>query len=280
LHLQQPEIDWDTFKNWLKKTHSKRYAEDLHRTAKKYYTVLLDSAEVKRLHELNAPSRRLAMASLSNLAKFLCIHKAWQGIVENAGLKWSSGNSDDLIIERLTKVVNGHEIVDWIKCVKKAVPEYSTFMDFMTATGLRYKEAVNSWNLIIKLSRNNRLDEYYKDYVLEHFRFKELFIRRSKKVFISFVPASLVEEACKSKPLTTNILSKRLMRRGIEQKFGDIREFHASILTKCLRQPEIDFIHGRISSSVFMRNYFNPAWIGDLKQRTLKAAEEVLGRVG
>jgi len=48
------------------------------------------------------------------------------------------------------------------------------------------------------------------------------------------------------------------------------------MLIKYLRQPEIDFIHGRGSTSVFMRNYFNPAWISDLKERTLKAAEEIL----
>ena len=46
------------------------------------------------------------------------------------------------------------------------------------------------------------------------------------------------------------------------------------------KPPEIDFLQGRVSSSVFMRNYFNPAWITDLRERTLKAAEEILAKLG
>jgi len=46
-----------------------------------------------------------------------------------------------------------------------------------------------------------------------------------------------------------------------------------------LTPPEIDFLHGRVSASVFMRNYFNPAWITDLAQRTLKAIEEILTKI-
>ncbi|MDH5459542.1 MAG: hypothetical protein OEY95_06335 [Candidatus Bathyarchaeota archaeon] len=46
-------------------------------------------------------------------------------------------------------------------------------------------------------------------------------------------------------------------------------------MAKWLSQPEIDFLQGRVSASVFMRNYFNPALIGDLKERVFKAIEEI-----
>jgi hypothetical protein len=42
-----------------------------------------------------------------------------------------------------------------------------------------------------------------------------------------------------------------------------------------LKESEIDFLHGRVSTSVFMRNYFNPALIGDLKERVFKAVAEL-----
>jgi len=42
-------------------------------------------------------------------------------------------------------------------------------------------------------------------------------------------------------------------------------------MTKGLSQPEIDFLQGRVSANVFMRNYFNPALIGDLKERVFEA---------
>ncbi|MBS7653962.1 MAG: hypothetical protein QXU95_02175 [Candidatus Bathyarchaeia archaeon] len=38
-----------------------------------------------------------------------------------------------------------------------------------------------------------------------------------------------------------------------------------------MRESEIDFLQGRISASIFMRNYFNPAWISDLKSRALES---------
>jgi hypothetical protein len=37
-----------------------------------------------------------------------------------------------------------------------------------------------------------------------------------------------------------------------------------------------NFLHGRVSSSVFMRNYFNPVWISDLKERTFKAVAGIV----
>lgn len=103
--------------------------------------------------------------------------------------------------------------------------------------------------------------------MLEHYRFKEIFIRRSKKVFLSFVPAELVKQISRGEPLHWNMVKKRVARRVKHLRFADIRKVHASVIMKHLRQPEIDFLQGRVSASVFMRHYFNPAWITDLQQR-------------
>ncbi|HEX69428.1 MAG TPA: hypothetical protein ENG10_03950 [Candidatus Bathyarchaeota archaeon] len=61
----------------------------------------------------------------------------------------------------------------------------------------------------------------------------------------------------------------------MKSRFGDVREVHGTFLTKYLRQPEIDFLHGRVSTNVFMQNYFNPALISDLKERVFKAIKEI-----
>ena len=243
----------------------------------KYYECLL-RGDFSSLKLLSDDKRVHVMKALSALSKYLGVYDGFRALVRNYGLKWVGRNSDDLIIDRLTKVVSYDDLVEWIRRVKEAVPDYAVFMDFIAATGLRYKEAVNSWNLIIMLAGEGRLGDYYRveNEVLEHFRFKETFIRRSKKAFISFTPEGLIREVAESKPLTLDTLQNRVKRRGLRLRFGDIREFHASILTKYLRQPEIDFLHGRVSTSVFMRNYFNPAWISDLRDRTLKAAKEIL----
>lgn len=158
---------------------------------------------------------------------------------------------------------------------------FAVFMDFMAATGLRYEEAVDAWNLIIKLNAQGKLGAYYnrEKRVLEHFRFREIFIRRTKKAFVSFVSEDLVEEIAKQKPLTKPQITKKLQRARLKLRFGDNREFQGTLLTKYLKQEEIDFIHGRVSGNVFMRNYFNPAWISDLQTRTLTAAKEILAKV-
>jgi hypothetical protein len=46
-------------------------------------------------------------------------------------------------------------------------------------------------------------------------------------------------------------------------------------MTRWLNPAEIDFLQGRVSASVFMWNYFNPALIGDLRQRAFQGICEI-----
>jgi intergrase/recombinase len=73
-------------------------------------------------------------------------------------------------------------------------------------------------------------------------------------------------------------VQKLIQKKGLKTRFADIRETHGTYLIRYLKEPEIDFIHGRVTSNVFMRNYFNPALIGDLEQRTLTAVQEILSK--
>ncbi|MEM2914564.1 MAG: hypothetical protein QXH91_04085 [Candidatus Bathyarchaeia archaeon] len=66
------------------------------------------------------------------------------------------------------------------------------------------------------------------------------------------------------------MIQLKIKRRKIGLRFGDLREAWASIMTKYLSQPEIDFLQGRVGLSTFMQNYFNPALIRDLKDRAKK----------
>jgi hypothetical protein len=62
-------------------------------------------------------------------------------------------------------------------------------------------------------------------------------------------------------------------------RFADVRETHATFMTKYLKDNEIDFLHGRVTSNVFMRNYFNPSLISDLKERTLHTIGEIQEKI-
>ena len=227
------------------------------------------------------------MLALSALSKFTGCHDQFTQLIKAYGLKWSV-NNDDVIIARLIKYSGGkgnetiNELFNWVKMVKREIPDFATFMDFTVSTGLRLGEAINSYRLIVELSEQGKLCEYYnaERCVLEHFRFKSLFIRRTKKAFMSFASNELIERIRLSgfKP-TNDIIRRRMQRRKLKLCFPDLRELWASRGVKYLGQPEIDFLQGRVSATVFMRNYFNPTWISDLKKRTLKNGQSLLALI-
>jgi intergrase/recombinase len=275
------EIDWNEFYIWMLKDHMTEYSRNTVVYAKKYYQCLLnhDFTEIRDLKDTIRPN---ALKALSCLAKHLGIYEEFKLLVQNYSLKCSGRKAEDLIVDRITKVENPDEIFNWIKQVKQARPELSVFMDFMAVTGLRLVEAVNSYNLIIKLNEDDRVEEYYdmEHEVLEHFRFKEIFFRHTKKAFISFALATLIQSISGNKPLTSVIAIQNMVRKkGFKLRFSDIREAHGTLATKHLKDSEIDFLHGRVTSSVFMKNYFNPSLIADLKTRAYQVVNEIKGRI-
>ena len=281
VHCETVEIsiNWSSFKDWLYRTYNSKTAYDYFNYSRQYYWCLLNK-DLSELFKLSNSKRRHVIKALSSLSKFLGMHEDFLRLVKNYGLKWSVQN-DDLIIARFSKTVDPNEVFDWIRKVKTVLPELSDFLDFMAVTGMRFLEALASYNLIIKLAREGRLSEYYdpEKEILEHYKFKELFLRKTKKVFISFVPRELVEKISLNEGLTFDSIFKKVQRHIGKMKFSDIRELHGTLLTRYLNEAEINFIHGRISSSVFMRNYFNPIWITDLKERAMKGIEEIKSRL-
>jgi len=275
-------VDWEVYREWLKKRFSPRYAGDVYNYSRKYARCLL-SRDLSELLSIRKTKRTNIVKALANLSKFLGMHDEFLQLMHKHDLGWGGKSREELVIERLTRVRDPNEVFEWIKHVKEARSELSDFMDFLAITGLRLVEAVESYNLIIKLSRENKLSEYYNEEkeTLEHFRFKDIFMRKSKKAFISFVPKDLIERIALSSILpSTDAILARVKKAGLKLRFSDIREVHASFMTKYLKQPEIDFIHGRVTANIFMANYFNPALIGDLRKRAFKAIKEIETKIG
>lgn len=234
---------------------------------------------MSELQLLSDHKRAHVMRALSALAKFLGVYDYYIGLVRNYGLKWSPSIPDSLVLKRLTKVVDSSDMARWVQRFKRALPAFSPLIDLMAASGLRVEESIEVNNTIISLAKKGRLRDYYEfeRQALEHFRFKEKFIRRSKKAFISFVPEEVLRAVAERSVITNrNTIQLRLKRRKIPARMSDLREYYASFMTKYLRESEIDFLQGRISASIFMRNYFNPAWISDLKNRVLEGARQLL----
>jgi intergrase/recombinase len=87
---------------------------------------------------------------------------------------------------------------------------------------------------------------------------------------VSFVSKRLVNRISTGEKLTASQIYNRIKRRGFKPRFNEVREYFATYMTKFLTQSEIDFLQGRVSASVFMKHYFNPALIGDLEARVFK----------
>jgi len=74
------------------------------------------------------------------------------------------------------------------------------YLRFMLLSGVRAMEGVKAFNLIVELGAKYSEEYYNKETgFLEHFRYPELFLRRSKNVYISTVPKELLDKISKSK---------------------------------------------------------------------------------
>ncbi|MCX8178202.1 MAG: hypothetical protein N3F10_07970, partial [Candidatus Bathyarchaeota archaeon] len=72
--------------------------------------------------------------ALSNLAKYLGVYEDWKVLVKQYGLKWTGRSTDELLIDRLTKVQNPDEVFQWIREVKRERGDLAVFMDYIAIT--------------------------------------------------------------------------------------------------------------------------------------------------
>jgi intergrase/recombinase len=148
-------------------------------------------------------------------------------------------------------------------------------------SGLRKGEAIKSFNMIISLSSDGKLNEYYNSdlQTLEHFRFEKDFIRRTKNVFFSFVPNKFIEEIVKCRPISSNTLKKHLRKNGLKLRLNELRDHFATFMVhNGLIREEVDILQGRVGESIFMKHYFSPA-IKELKDRVLKAVDKMMNEL-
>lgn len=209
--------------------------------------------------------------------EFMSNGRLWLVIM---GLKWTARNAS-LIIDRLTSAKDSGAVFNWIIEVKKKCPGLVHFLDFMAASGSRYEESINSYNLIVELSMKGTLEKDYfssESGALEHCKHKDIFLRRTKKAFVGFVPNELIEKIKKDgKTLELHYVQTKAKRALGYKRFGDIREAYATPMTSYLKESEINFLQGRVTG-VFMQHYFNPASVLDLRERVLKGVKEILSK--
>lgn len=251
------------------------------------YSSSIFSRNLSAVQALPDSKRPNILKALSTLAKFDGCSDDYKQLMKQYGLHWTGRSKDDIFIDRLTSTQDPESIWKWVKEVKHELPEISLLLDLMSVSGLRFIEGINSYNLIIKLTETGKLqlDRDGKNYrggyfnreiaSLEHFWFRDIFLRNTKKAFVSFVPSSLIAKIGELDRLSAEQVQQLVRRRGLPCRFSDIREAHGTFITKYLKESEINFLHGRVTSSVFMANYFNPVLISDLKSRAFQGIQEI-----
>lgn len=212
------------------------------------------------------------MRGLANLSKFNGYYEEWQKIIKQNGLKWKEADDSFDFFEK----ENISEMLDYVKQVIKVLPaEYGNTFVVATLLGLRADEVCKA----IRLLKKGAKDYYNPQYgVLEHFKFKDLFIRRSKKAYISIADNGLIELAKQSSDDYVGI-RLRLRRKEINTHMAYCRKIFATWLRQNGMESEfVDLLQGRTPSSMFARHYYRPNFkdeIGKVRVLLVKLHSEL-----
>jgi intergrase/recombinase len=95
--------------------------------------------------------------------------------------------------------------------------------------------------------------------VLEHFRFPDSFIRRTKNAYISIVSEKILDIAKQANNITYTSVKLAIKRREVEMHMNYCRKIFATYLrNKGIEQEVIDLLQGRIPKNIFVRHYYKP----------------------
>lgn len=243
--------------------------------ARKHHELL--NSDLSELEHFSKSKKNTVLKALIALSKYLGVYVQFKNRIKAYGIIWERQNS----VESFLRIINAkNDLKEWLeKAMKTLNEDQKTFMEYACISGLRKSEAVNSFNLVIKLSKEGKLNEYYNSELqsLEHFRFKSLFLRNTKNAFISFIPKEFIQKIACSKPISYGMLRITFKKHGLSTRIKDLRNHHATfMLQHGLLKEEVDLLHGRIGDSIFMKSYFSPK-IGVLRDRTLKNVHKLKG---
>ena len=260
------------YRRWLTVNHTKKVARYLFSYSMHYGDILSNPSRASEIGMMSKGKRKLVMASLANLSKFLGCYQHWKNIMKEHGLKWETQNSFETFLSILNS--NIEDSKKWLLETVEVLPtKYSSVLVFDVLTGLRPSEACMSTSLITELSERNQLNEYLDKelLMLQHFRCKDMFLRRNKNAFISFVSKELLNLIVETKPkVSYNALSNALRRRKIKRRIKELRKLHGTLLRDYIPKEAIDLLQGRISQGIFMKFYYKP-FLQQIRQKSMKA---------
>jgi intergrase/recombinase len=216
------------------------------------------------------------MKAISCLASFTGQTDNWTAIRKQYGLQWSTGTEK---IDAFTRFFDSEKSLDvlltWLKEAMRVLPSrYANLLLFCTLTGMRGSEVVESVRL---LTIADPTTNYYNQerQILQHYLYPNLFIRRTKAIYISVVNDEIIWIAKKlDRTPTLAGLKKSISNRKLSMHIKYCRKIHASWLHhKGISSDLIDVLQGRISRNIFLRDYLTPD--NSFKSKVLDAVGEL-----
>jgi intergrase/recombinase len=265
------ELNWDEYHDWVYAKYAKSWAPTVMTYSKKYSYILLEG-NIKDIDKIPGKTKNTSIKALIILSKFLGVSQEFKTQLKSYGIKLFQEDALSSFI-RLYNNKNSNLNEWYTKAQTVLRPNEHLFLQFLKLSGLRKEEGIMSFNKIIELSKQGKLNEYYNDErsLLEHFKYKEQFLRGTKNVYISILPKSLVLNIADSEPVTYSALYKRLMRTKVMSRINELRDnFGTFMVRNGLIKEEVDLLQGRIPPSIFIRHYWSPSFI-EIKERTIQA---------
>jgi hypothetical protein len=176
---------WMGFEQYLK-AQKKRNVRQILCYARRYHDVL-ETGDASVIASLSSGAlRRHAMEALTVYAKYSGSYENWCYIRRRYSLRWTNGDES---IQALQRFFNPSLSFDTMlqrirEMMDKTPPWVAEIIKFACLVGLRPSEVLESVRLICLST-----DKYYNPEreALEHFRFAEIFIRQTKKTYLSYI---------------------------------------------------------------------------------------------
>jgi hypothetical protein len=148
--------------------------------SKKYSNILL-SGDIKEIDKISPKTKNTSIKALIILSKYLGINQEFKAQLKSYGIKLFRADA----LGSFMRLYNNpsSDLMDWYnKALSVLRPNEQLFLQFLKLSGLRKEEGIMSFNKIIELSKQDKLNEYYSDErcLLEHFKYKEVYSRNKK----------------------------------------------------------------------------------------------------
>ena len=209
-------IDWNDFRDYVFKKYAKSWAYTVYAYAKKYVHLINNPS---RLETFSDSKKNSVLKSLTAFSKYYGFYEEIKKRIKDYGIRYSRSSSIDAFLRIFS--TNNRDVLVWYhKAFNLLNEESRTYLKFLLLSGLRPSEGIESFNLI-----RTKLNGYYNEELgaLEHFRFKEIFLRNTKNAFITIIPRSFIMKIAEKDKVTYSMVKKRFQRNHTPIRLNELR---------------------------------------------------------